>query len=101
MKSDKVAVIVRDPKNYWEGLRSSLGMGLEMIEADVFVLGKVDMPEDRVDGYRENLEFLQEELECHLYTDTQANVDTWELFAYMTIEDMGRKLADYDLVIPF
>lgn len=101
MKSDKVAVIIRDQNNYWEGLRSSIGMGLEMIEADVFVLGKVEMPEDRVAGYKENLEFLQEELECHLYTDTQANVDTWGLFTYMTLGDMSKKITEYDLVIPF
>ena len=101
MQSDKVAVIIRNPKNYWEGLRSSIGMGLEMIETDIFVLGQVDMPEDLVEGYKQNLEFHQEELECHLYTDTQTNVDKWEFFAYMPLKDMAEKITEYDLVLPF
>ena len=101
MKADLVAVIIRDPNNYWEGLRSGLGMGLEMIETHMFVLGEVQMPEDRVEGYKENLEFLQEELEGKVLTDTKANVEKWGFFEYMSLDDMGKKLGDYDLVIPF
>ncbi len=56
MKADLVAIVIRVPSNYWEGLRSGLGLSLEMIEAHVFVLGEVNMPEDRVEGYKENLE---------------------------------------------
>jgi hypothetical protein len=101
MKADLVAILIRDPNNYWEGLRSGLGLGLEMIEAHVFVLGEVKMPEDRVEGYKDNLEFLKDELEGNHYTDTQANVDKWGFFEYMSLEDMGKKLTEYDLVIPF
>ena len=101
MKADLVAILIRDPNNYWEGLRSGLGLGLEMIEAHVFVLGEVKMPEDRVEGYKDNLEFLKDELEGNHYTDIQANVDTWGFFEYMSLEDMGKKLTEYDLVIPF
>jgi hypothetical protein len=101
MKADFVAILIRDPNNYWEGLRSGLGLALEMIEAHVFVLGEVKMPEDRVEGYKDNLEFLKDELEGNHYTDTQANVDKWGFFEYMSLEDMGKKLTEYDLVIPF
>ena len=101
MKADLVAVIIRDPNNYWEGLRSSLGMGLEMIETHVFALGEIQMPEDRVEGYKENLEFLKDELEGKVFTDTKANVEKWGFFEYMSPDDMGKKLGDYDLVIPF
>ena len=101
MEPNKVAVIIRDPENYWEGLRSSLGMGLEMIEAHMFVIGDVQMPEDKVEGYIENLEFLKDELECATYTDSQANVEKYGLFEYMSVEDMAKKLPEYDLVIPF
>ena len=101
MKADLVAIVIRDPDNYWEGLRSGLGLGLEMIESHVFVLGEVNMPEDRVEGYKENLEFLKDELEGNHYTYTQANVDKWEFFEYMSLEDMAKKLPEYDVVIPF
>ena len=101
MKADLVAIVIRDPNNYWEGLRSGLGLGLEMIESHVFVLGEVNMPDDRVEGYKENLEFLKDELEGNHYTDTQANVDKWGYFEYMSVEDMAKKLPEYDVVIPF
>ena len=101
MEPNKVAVVIREPNNYWEGLRSSLGMGLEMIETDMFVIGEVTMPDDRVEGYKENLEFLKDELEGNHYTDTQANVDKWGFFEYMPLEEIAEKLREYDLVIPF
>ncbi len=101
MEPNRVAVVIRDVNNQWEGLRSSLGLGLEMIETDMFVIGEVKMPEDRVEGYKENLEFLKEELEGRHYTDTRANVEKWDLFEYMSLADMAKKLCEYDLVIPF
>lgn len=101
MKADKVAVLIRDPENYWEGIRSSLGLGIEMIETHTFVLGEVSMPEDRVEGFKENLVFLKEELEGRHFTDSQANVEKWGLFEHMSLEDIANKLTEYDLVIPF
>jgi hypothetical protein len=101
MKADSVAIVIRDPNNYWEGLRSSLGLCLEMIEVHVFVLGEVNMPEDRVEGYKENLKFLKEELEGKHYTDTRANVNKWGFFEHMLAEDIAKKLPEYDMVIPF
>lgn len=101
MKPEKVAVIMRDPNDYWEGLRSSLGLGLEMIPVDTFVIGEVEMPQDRVEGYKENLEFLEEELEGNHFTDTRANVEKWGYFKYLSLEEMAKKLTEYDLLIPF
>lgn len=101
MEANKVAVIIRDINNQWEGLRSSLGLGLEMIETHMFVIGEVYIPEDRVEGYKENLEFLKDEVDGQHYTDTQANVENWGFFEYMSLDDMAKKLREYDLVIPF
>ena len=101
MEPNKVAIVIRDAENQWEGLRSGLGLGLEMVEADLFVIGEVNMPEDRVEGYKENLEFLKEELECQHFTDTQANVDKWGFFEYISLDDMAKKLCEYDLIVPF
>ena len=52
-------------------------------------------------GDIENLEFLKDELELATYTDTQANVEKYGLFEYMSVDDMDKKLPEYDLVIPF
>lgn len=101
MKPNRVALIIRDPHNQWEGLRSSLGLSIEMIETDMFVLGEVRIPGERVDGYKENLEYLIEELECKAYTDNNENVEKWGFFDYITLDDMAKKLPGYDLIIPF
>ncbi|MBU0733871.1 MAG: hypothetical protein KJ573_09735 [Proteobacteria bacterium] len=101
MEPNKVAVVIRDPNNYWEGLRSSLGLGLEMIQTDMFVIGEVNMPEERVEGYKDNLGFLKDELEGNYYSDEKANIEKWGFFEYMSLDDMAKKLQEYDLVMPF
>ncbi len=101
MELIKTAVIIRDAKNQWEGLRSSLGLGVEMIDTHMFVIGKVQIPEDRVEGYRENLEYLKDDLEGEIYTDNKLNLEKWGFFEYMSLGDMGKKLCEYDLIIPF
>ena len=101
METKKAAVIIRNPGNQWEGLRSSLGLGVQMIDAHMFVIGEVQMPEDRFEGYKENLEFLKDDLEAEIYTDNKANVDKWGFFEYLSLDNMGKKLFEYDLIIPF
>ncbi len=101
METKKAAVIIRSANNQWEGLRSSLGLGVEMIDAHMFVIGEVQMPEDRFEGYKENLEFLKDDLEAEIYTDNQENMEKWGFFEYMSLYDMGKKLLEYDMIIPF
>ncbi len=101
MELKKAAVIIRDLKNQWEGLRSSLGLGVEMIDTHMFVIGEVQIPTDRVEGYTENLEYLKDDLEAEIYTDNKANLEKWSFFEYIPTEEMGKKLSEYDLIIPF
>ena len=101
METKKAAVIIRNANNQWEGLRSSLGLGVQMIDAHMFVIGEVRMSEDRFEGYKENLEFLKDDLEAEIYTDNAANVEKWGFFEYMSLDYMGEKLFEYDLIIPF
>jgi hypothetical protein len=101
MELNKAAVIIRDPRNQWEGLRSSLGLGVEMIDTHMFVIGKVQIAEDRCEGYKENLEYLKDDLEAEIYTDNQLNLKEWGFFEYLPLSDMGKKLCEYDLIIPF
>ncbi len=101
MKPDKVAIIIRESNNQWEGLRSSLGLGVEMIDTHAFVIGEVNMPANRIEGYRDNLEYLKEDLEAHIYTDNQANVERWGFCEYLSLDAMAQKLTEYDLIITF
>ncbi len=101
METKKAAVIIRNSNNQWEGLRSSLGLGVQMIDAHMFVIGEVRMSEDRFEGYKENLEFLKDDLEAEIYTDNEANVEKWGFFEYMSLDNMGEKLFEYDLIISF
>lgn len=101
MELKKVAVIIKDVNNQWEGLRSSLGMGVEMIDTHMFVIGKVQMPDERVEGYRENLEYLKDDLEAEIFTDNEENVTQWGFFDYISLDNIGKKLFEYDLIIPF
>ncbi len=101
MEPRKVAVIIKDAENQWEGLRSSLGLGVEMIDTHLFVIGEIQMRDDRVEGYKDNLEYLQDDLEAETYTNNKANVEKWDFFEYMSLDDMGKKLREYDLIIPF
>ena len=101
MKVSKVAVIVRDNANYWEGLRTSLGLAIEMIETHLIVLGKVSIPGERTEGFEENLDFLINELEGRAFTDTKANLDKWNYFEYLSATSVAQRLDEYDLVIPF
>ncbi len=101
MEPKKVAVLIRDVNNQWEGLRSSLGLGVEMIDTHMFVIGEVRMPDSRVEGYKENLDYLKEDLEAEIYTDCAANVEKWGFFEYRSLDDIAKKLVEYDLIIPF
>ena len=101
MKPNKVAMIIRDAKNQWEGLRTSIGLGIEMIETHMFVLGEVQAADNRFEGYRGNLAFLKDDLEGKNYTDNHTNIEKWGFFEYMSLEDTANKLGEYDLIIPF
>ena len=100
MEPKKVAIIIRDANNQWEGLRSTIGLSIEMIEADIFVLGEVDMPEERVEGYKDNLEFL-DDMEGRAFTDCRANLEKWGFFEHRPVKEIAELLTLYDLVIPF
>ena len=100
MKANKVAIIIRDENNLWEGLRSCLGLGVEMIETHMFVLGRVWISEERENAYAENLEFLND-LEGRAITDNEENVARWSLFEHMSLDGIAGMLPEYDLIIPF
>ena len=92
----KVAILIKNPEQQYEGLRSSLGMLLYDTEVQMFVLNQEIANMD--EAYRDNMGFL-DEMEGERFSNNLANVEKYG-FKYATIEEIGVRLRTADLIIP-
>ena len=93
----KVAVLINNENQQYEGLRSSLGMMLYNTAVQMFVVDKEIANMD--EAYKDNMEFL-DEMEGERFSNNLANVEKYG-FKYASIEQMGEMLRQADLIIPF
>ena len=93
----KVAVLIKNPEQQYEGLRSSLGMLLYNTQVRMFVLNTEIANMD--EAYEDNMGFL-DEMEGERYSDNRRNVEKWG-FRHAGPEDIAEMIRDADIVIPF
>ena len=93
----KVAVVIKDVRQQYEGLRVSLGALLDNVEIQMFVLNHEI--ENMDEAYRDNMEFL-DEMEGERFSNNSANVEKYG-FVHTTLKDAAKRLQAADLVIPF
>ena len=96
----KVAIVARHLDDQHEGLRSSLGLAAEMVDTHFFLMGTELDPKVAEDSeYKERYEMLIDELEEEVFSNVKENEKHG--YKYMSTEEIGKKLKEYDLVIPF
>ena len=93
----KAAVIIRDPDQQYEGLRTSLGLLLEDTQVQMFVLHHEIANMD--EAYRDNMDFI-DEMEGERYSNNSANVEKYG-FTHVTLTDVAEKINAADVIIPF
>ena len=96
-KVDKVAVLIKDIDQQYEGLRTSLGLLLEAASVQMYVLNHEIKNMD--EAYRDNMEFI-DEMEGERYSNHPVNIEKYG-FKPVTTEELLVKLKEVDLIIPF
>lgn len=91
------AVLIRNPEQQYEGLRTSLGLLLEDTQVQMFVLHHEIAHMD--EAYSDNLEFI-DEMEGERFSNHSANVEKYG-FKHVTMTDVAQKISAADVVIPF
>jgi hypothetical protein len=92
----KIAFLVKDQTEDWEGLRSTLGLAVGNNTMYLFVL---DHEVEMTDPYRENLDWILD-MEGELYSNVQANVEKHG-FKPIAYGQLGQMLKEMDIIIPF
>lgn len=93
----QATVIIKDPEQQYEGLRTSIGLLLENFKVQLIVLHHeiADMDE----AFRDNMAFV-DEMKGERYSNNSANVENYG-FRHVTLADVAHKMLTADVIIPF
>jgi hypothetical protein len=102
----KAAVLIRDPEQQYEGLRTSLGLLLESVEVkmlvlhhEVVALANKENDEEAYEEYFDNMEFI-DDMDGERYSNNRENIERHG-FKPLDPETLAAILKDADHVIPF
>jgi NAD/NADP transhydrogenase alpha subunit len=93
----KVAVLIKDVEQQYEGLRVSLGALLDEVDIQMMVLNHEIANMD--EAYRDNMEFL-DEMEGQRVSNHMANAEKYN-FQHATLKEIADRLKNVDIIIPF
>ena len=97
MEYKKVCLMYRNKDYAVDGMRSALGLAVENMYAYGVVM---DNEMEQLDDYaQESIEMLRD-MEGDIYSTVPANVEK-NGFEPMTIEELGEKLRDMSIVVPY
>lgn len=93
----KAAIIIKDPCQQYEGLRTSVGLVLAGMSVQMFVL--YHEIETMDEAYRDNMAFL-DEIGGKRFSNNSENAEKYG-FTHVTIARAAEKIQKADIVIPF
>lgn len=97
MEYKKVCLMFRNKDYAVDGMRSALGLAVENMYAYGVVM---DNEIEQLDDYaQESIEMLRD-MEGDIYSTVPANVEK-NGFEPITIEELGEKLRDMSIVVPY
>ena len=102
----KAVVLIKDPAQQYEGLRTSLGLLLESVEVamvvldhEIAALAAKDRDPDAHEAYFDNMEFI-DEMDGERYSNNRRNIEEWG-FRPAGPAEIAALLRAADHVIPF
>ena len=93
----QAAIIIRDPQQQYEGLRTGVGLLLAGMRVQMFVLHHEIETMD--DAYRDNMLFM-DEIGGERFSNNSENAEKYG-FSHVTIAAAAEKVRRVDIVIPF
>ena len=97
--SKKVCFMYPSNDYLLDGIRSALGLAVENMYAYGVVLYS-EIPENTMTDYhKENIDWVRD-MEGEVYSIPDVNVEKYGL-AKMTLEELGQKLRDMEIIVPY
>jgi len=92
----QAAILIKDPKQQYEGLRTSVGLLLAGMRVQMFVLHHEIETMD--DAYRDNMLFM-DEIGGERFSNNSENAEKYG-FLHVTIAQAAKRVRQADIVIP-